>query len=61
MAREPAPSQQALEVIFLDDGAFAVLGDPLELLQLAPQIAGTVASSFACRGLTLNFKAGKTE
>ena len=46
---------------FFDDGTFVVLGPALQLLQVVPQVADAVASSFLRRGLRLNFPAGKTE
>eukprot|EP00959_Pyramimonas_sp_CCMP1952_P298716 6247883-Pyramimonas_sp.AAC.1 len=41
MEREPAETQPALDVLFFDDGAFAMIGAPLQLLERVPQIAGT--------------------
>ena len=32
MAHEPVEVRSAFDVLFFDDGAFAVLGDPLQLL-----------------------------
>eukprot|EP00959_Pyramimonas_sp_CCMP1952_P420462 8807395-Pyramimonas_sp.AAC.1 len=61
MQQAPDTMRGGLEVCFFDDGAIAVIGAALHLLEAAPKVAAVVAASFVRRGLRLNFAAGKTE
>eukprot|EP00959_Pyramimonas_sp_CCMP1952_P377364 7904040-Pyramimonas_sp.AAC.1 len=61
MQQAPDTMRGGLEVCFFGDGAIAVIGAALHLLEAAPKVAAVVAASSVRRGIRLNFAAGKTE